>query len=310
MDSANLVLRLRRRLAFSVHVAFVLVLVFLLTRGDHEERIYDRLVERVRQQTSTNVETAVALNSVVHDLMIDRTNIWGEPIGGVYDHVFRSISQELNAPSSACGSFCAVLIKAIQNAGMNARYVQMTNRDGDLGVHIMVEAEVAPGQWALLCPLYDLTFRRPDGGLADYRDVQQNLGYYRAQLPAEWSPRYDFADVRYTNWEKIPVIMPALRTVLSWFLSPEELRTFCLRAYMTNIFFFYSFVLCTAYALYLLASILWSRHRRRPRGDLIAVEPVRPVPAPAQPARTRTSRATEGSDPCHGTGIGVRPMLG
>lgn len=244
--------------AIVAHVAFVLVLGFLLARADYEERVYARLVEHVRKTANSPEQVAVGLTSTVHELMISRNEIWGgPPLGGVYDTMFRAVSHELNVPTAACGSFCSVLVKAIQSAGINARFAQMTTADGVKGGHIMVEAEIEPGRWAVLGPLYDISFKRPDGSLASFSDVQQNFDYYKPQLPANWGESYRFQEVRYTNWEKIPVVLPALRTVLSWFMDKESLRTFCLRAYLTNVFGVYAILLCLAYAAFLLISILW-----------------------------------------------------
>jgi hypothetical protein len=47
--------------------------------------------------------------------------------------------------------------------------------------------------------------------------------------------KYNYAGVRYTNWTKIPVIMPAIKKVLD-FTAPEFASTFSVRRYVLNVY--------------------------------------------------------------------------
>src|SRR5207244_2077544 len=117
-------------------------------------------------------------------------------------------------------------------------------------------------RWALLGALTDVHFVRPDGNLASFEDVHNHLEYYRKQLPPDWNPAYQFDEVRYTNWEKIPVLLPALHKVLSW-LMPSQVETISLRAWVTNNFYAYAVGVSAIYVLLLVGRFGFRRRRRR-----------------------------------------------
>jgi hypothetical protein len=66
--------------------------------------------------------------------------------------------------------------------------------------------------------------------------VQANWNFYVTQLPGEYDQHYRYEDVRYSNWTKIPIIMPAIKKILDKTIGKPEadtisLRTFFLRKY-------------------------------------------------------------------------------
>jgi len=76
--------------------------------------------------------------------------------------------------------------------------------------------------------------------------------------------KYKYAGVRYTNWTKIPVIMPAIKTVLD-FAAPEFESPFSVRRYVLNVYRVYEVGLLSllfAVAAYLLLRMASVRKRR------------------------------------------------
>ncbi len=63
----------------------------------------------------------------------------------------------------------------------------------------------------VLDPSYDLVFRKPDGNFASFSDVNSNWNWYKNQPPKDYNTDYKYEEVRYTNWNKIPLIMPTLK---------------------------------------------------------------------------------------------------
>jgi hypothetical protein len=241
-----------------------MLIAFLVIRGDYENRLFRRLVEKTVQPGMSRPQAAIVLKDRVYELMKARGQIYGEALGGPFTLLFTSFATQLNAPDSVCGSASGVLVRALQTAGFPARYVQMTAGNG-LGAHIMVEAEVEPGHWAVLCPTFGVHLTRPDGKLAGFEDVRQNFEYYRPQFPAGYNFTYKFEDVRYTNWQRIPVVLPAMRWGLSLFMSPESLRTFCLRSCIKNYYYLHAVLLAVAYGGVLVIRT-WVRRRALPVG--------------------------------------------
>jgi hypothetical protein len=112
--------------------------------------------------------------------------------------------------------------------------LKITNRiaqmkvKGLYGGHILVEAKTAKG-WIVLDGLYDQYFKKAGGGLASFKDVQHNWNYFRDQVPVGYNQDYSYEGVRYTNWDKIPVVMPVIKGVLALAVGKEEANNFSLR---------------------------------------------------------------------------------
>jgi hypothetical protein len=137
-------------------------------------------------------------------------------------------------PNQACGAYAGTLARLLRVHGYDVRIAQMLDAPGDAGeaLHILVEVEI-DGRWVVLDPSYGLAFRRPDGALASFADVQADWPSYAAQVPPGYDPRYRYAGVRYTNWGKVPVLLPAFREVLRLFLG-DRVDTLSVRVYLLD----------------------------------------------------------------------------
>lgn len=141
-----------------------------------------------------------------------------------------------------CGSFTLVLAKALERAGIEFRIAQMLC-DGRTACHVLLEALV-DGRWVVLDPLFDQAFVRPDGQLASFADVSADWASYQKQIPADRTQldpcgerfydteHYDYAAVRYMNWNKIPIAMPVLRFVLRAVLGQATVDQLSARSYL------------------------------------------------------------------------------
>ena len=113
--------------------------------------------------------------------------------------------------------------------------------DGKFGGHVTVEAYTG-SRWVALDPSYNLYFLRPDGRLASIADIHGNWEYYRHQVPPGYMPDYQYEDVRYTNWSKIPIVMPALKKILTLFIGVQRTNSISLRVLFLDAYdiYFYS----------------------------------------------------------------------
>lgn len=168
---------------------------------------------------------------------------------------------DLLTGAGACGSYTAVLGRVFDRAGIPIRIAQMScvRDSGEVvqGCHMLIEAHVE-GKWSVFDAMYNLTFRTPEGLLAGFEDVSQNWKYYRNQTsedyPQDW---FTYHEVRYTNWDKVPVLMPAIREVLGWGLG-EKIETLSVRAHVLDKFYilflgylFFSSVLASVIAVFI-----------------------------------------------------------
>jgi hypothetical protein len=80
-------------------------------------------------------------------------------------------------------------------------------------------------------PLYDVYFIKPDGkSLASYADVQKDWTFYSKQLPPNYNHDYRYEDVRYCNWNKIPLLMPAIKKLLDLTMGKQKADEISFRA--------------------------------------------------------------------------------
>jgi hypothetical protein len=133
--------------------------------------------------------------------------------------------------------------------------------DNKYGGHILLEAKTSKG-WVVLDGSYDLFFKNPDGNLASFADVQGNWEYYKKQLPQGYNYAYRYEDVRYTNWNKIPIMMPFIKSVFALFMG-KNADTFSMRTYFIRKF--HVLFQCTIFIYSTLLLIAMYRYFRKNR---------------------------------------------
>jgi hypothetical protein len=129
----------------------------------------------------------------------------------------------------ACGSYSMVLSRVLQGYKYEVRIAQMKSK-GVFAAHNIVEVNTSHG-WVVLDPLFDAYYINPSQKLASFDDVRGNWDYYKNQLPVNYDTAYRFEDVRYSNWTKIPVIMPSIKKILDLTIGKKEADTISLRTY-------------------------------------------------------------------------------
>ena len=150
-----------------------------------------------------------------------------------------------------------VLMRALQLADFDVRLVQLNVR-GVPGGHIVVSAELE-GRWVVLDPLFDLAFVDPLGRLAEVSDLREDWERYSKQVPDRYDLAYDYQAVTYTNWHKVPVVMPALRSGLAAIRGADYAATFSLRAHVLNVYRVYALGLALLYLPVVVATLVTIR---------------------------------------------------
>jgi hypothetical protein len=163
----------------------------------------------------------------------------------------------------ACGSYAFIASRLLAECNVPNRILQM-QVNGLPGGHILLEAKGSSG-WVVLDPLYDLYFTRPDGKKASFKDVQGNWELYRQQVPRDYDARYKYEGVRYTNWEKIPVLMPFLKSLSYAIIGKERTDTFSLRTLLLRKFHIIFLATAILYSFVLYATInRYVRSKKKP----------------------------------------------
>ncbi len=167
-----------------------------------------------------------------------------EEIDGMSE-LIRPVSYDLMTAKGSCGSYSMVLGCILHELGFKIRFAQM--KVGEVwGGHIIIEVQTQKG-WVVLDPSFELYFKKPNGDLACFKDVQNNWKAYRQQVPEDYIHDYAYADVRYTNWTKIPVVSPMLRGIFNFTIGKEQTEELSLRVFFIRKFKILYLIFLTLY---------------------------------------------------------------
>lgn len=218
------------------------LLFYFKTESSYEDSLFNALADDVREITQNgNDSLNLLINSLhtVHKVIASRQQFFNKDnITGFKAGMLEPVSVDLMTGKGSCGSYSLAMARLMKNLGFNVRIAQMKVGEIYAG-HNLVEIYVN-GNWVVVDALYDLFFLKPDGDLASFKDVQQDWNYYKRQVPSEYDMAYKYEDLRYTNWDKIPVVMPLVKQTLSWTLGAQRadevsIRMFTIRKF--DVFF-------------------------------------------------------------------------
>jgi hypothetical protein len=181
-----------------------------------------------------------------HFLMGNRASMFnGGTVKGVKADFFGPASVDLMTTRGACGSYAEVLARVLETYDLPIRIAQM-KANGTWAAHNIVEVKTDHG-WAVLDATFNAYFVRPDSHLASFADVQNDWAYYVKQLPPDYDLSYRFEDVRYTNWTKVPIVMPAIKKALNFFMGAQKADTISMRSYFLDIYAIYFYITLLIY---------------------------------------------------------------
>lgn len=249
------------------------LLLYFYTEDNYENKLFEALAFDARRNvvSRNDSDSILLLNGlhVVHNAIKTRSEFFGN-VGGIKAGFIQPITVDLMTGQGACGSYSLVMARLLLELNIDARIVQM--KVGDVyGGHNIVEARYK-NSWIVVDPLYNLFFKRPDGALASFNDVQRNWAYYKQQLPEGYNERYRYEGVRYTNWDKIPVLMPAIKKVLNLFMGEKKADTFSLR--IVTLRKFQTFFIITLFfqAITLFYMALYQRRKKKASSPVLQPE--------------------------------------
>ncbi|MEO6963298.1 MAG: hypothetical protein ABIY90_15110 [Puia sp.] len=213
-------------------------LFYFKMEANYEKEVFQAIRENVNSNITLNDpqdSVVVKVMHACHDLLNNRQPIFvDKAFTGFKAGILRPTSFDLMTANGACGSFAVVLARIFQGYQFPVRIAQMKAM-GVFAAHNIVEVETRHG-WVVLDPLFDVYFSKPDHKLASFADVKNNWGYYRSQLPAGYDTNYRYEDVRYSNWTKIPVVLPAIKKILDLTMGKAKADTLSMRTYFLRIY--------------------------------------------------------------------------
>jgi hypothetical protein len=266
--------RIFRNLYFLMFLnGFVLASLFYFNmESDYENGLFASIkysIDAKIDGNDTPDSVVVKAMNACHQLMVNRLPTFANNNTklGAEAGFFHSTSVDLMTTMGACGSYSQVLARIIESYHYPVRIAQM-KANGIYGAHNIVEVNTGR-YWVVLDPTFNLCFIRPDARLASFEDVSKNWAYYMKQVPTNYDMNYRYEDVRYTNWTKIPLVMPALKKLLTLAIGSERTNSFSMRTFFMNTFhvYFY-FALIFEIGLVLMTARLLIKTQVFPRRDI------------------------------------------
>jgi hypothetical protein len=208
--------------------------LYFLTESRYEKELFIAITRKIKEELPAQhndyafVQKALQTTSSLQD---NRFRVFGnQQLEGIKANIFHPTTIDLMTNNGACGSYVTVLSRILKSNNIHVRIGQM-KVNGNFGGHMIVEARV-DGKWVVLDPTYSLYFTNADGSWASFKQLQSNWNYYKSQVPANYNMDYSFEDIRYTNWNKIPAITPAIKSILNVLLGKETADTISIRPYL------------------------------------------------------------------------------
>ena len=251
--------RIFRNLYFLTFLnGFMLATLFYFKmEANYERELFSAIQYNVDSKINSNdSQDSIMVKAMhaCHALLNTRTSIFkDQTLDGIKVDLLQPASIDLMTAKGACGSYSMVLARTLENYNFPVRIAQMKAR-GIFAAHNIVEAKSNKG-WVALDPLFDAYFVRPDNSLASFNDVKNDWDYYKTQLPSKYDMRYRYEDVRYSNWGKIPLILPAVKKILDLVLGKEKADTISIRTYFLRMYDLYFYILLGLYIPLLIFTI-------------------------------------------------------
>lgn len=244
--------------------ALLVWVIGLLVLGFANERLYRAIVQNYIAQhgEQSEQEFAVGLLNLTHELVstrIDSLGGWQGP--SLRTSLIQPANLDLLIGDGICGSYVGVFTRIAQAAGLSVRIGQM-RCGATQGCHMFSEV-LLNGRWVVMDAMYNVAFRNDDGTMAVFEQVSANFGDYKSQLPSDYQFWFDYTGVQRTNWNKIPVVMPALRRALLWVVPAEAVDGFSARVYLLNWYFNQLYLTGILILAWLAVQRFWLFFRRR-----------------------------------------------
>ena len=250
---------IRNKIFFLIFLnGFLLALLaYFITEDNYENQIFKALATQVKQSTKSSHTDSILYQSLqlTYGLEKFRLTVFGDKkIQSFKSDLIRPVTFDLMTGDGACGSYSYVLSRMLNEMDIETRFAQM-KVNGKFGGHIVVEAK-SGNRWVALDASYSLIFTKPEGGFASFQDVKNNWNYYKSQVPANYDMSYSYDDVQYTNWSKIPILMPMLKSTLSFTMGEKAANEFSIR----NVFLRkFDFLFKITLFFYIIATIVFIR---------------------------------------------------
>ena len=220
--------------------------------SDYEDGLFDQIIKASISENMNDEKKTLILLNTTHSLLKQRSELFGQKKGiNLRDTLFRSYDVDLLDGRGNCGSYSFVLAKLLKRSGIKTRIGQL-KCDNGWACHIIVEAKIND-KWIVLDPLFNIIFKDQNNQMVGFKDLKGNFDNFKSQVPKNYPDEYDYDDIRYTNWDKIPFVSRPIKTFLTFFLSNKnDINEISLRLQVMNLYKIYLITVIVIYFIFLI----------------------------------------------------------
>ncbi len=238
--------------------------IYFKTEDTYESELFISIVNKINENhiAEKNADSFfIKAMDMANYLQHYRADVFADDdIAGWKAKLFHSTTVDLMTGQGSCGTASVILARILKSYNYQVRFAQM-KVGNTWGGHIIVEVKKHEG-WIVLDPLFRVFFTKPDGKLASFNDVHSNWEYYKQQVPKDYPMQYNYEDVRYTNWDKIPVVGNISKRILNLTLGKEKANEISIRSYLLrnyHLLFVITLILFIITAVYTFFSFMKQR---------------------------------------------------
>ncbi|MDI6841132.1 MAG: transglutaminase-like domain-containing protein [bacterium] len=185
------------RVLFSI---FILLEAFTLISIHRDNCLFDSIIKEVANKNCAKDNILALLDWVHINVKVKNTGTLTTP-------------RYILTYGSGCGGFAKVFAVLVRKMGIPARLL-FSYKDG-VPVHVVTEVYYQK-RWVVFDPYYKYYFPINDTLLATAEDLKNSSSLIEKVVDKKNYPftSYIYQDVRRTNWNRIPIILPAVYKLL------------------------------------------------------------------------------------------------
>lgn len=248
--------KLKNIVIVTLHFLCLFTIFFSAILWNNENVMFKNINRACWSTTNHKGDTAFISSSTRHifDMMNARRAQFHDKYKMSFEQkLFRSVNVDLMYGGGACGGYSKVLARHLQLNGFKVRIAQLKVPVVGYGGHNVVEYfSKTLNKWILIDPLFNMFISLPNSSPAGVKEIMKNWSYCSKQMPDDYSTKYKFLGVRYTNWEKMGFIGKSTYKIISFIFGKNYADSIALRPYFLSMYKVVALSLLYLYGTFLL----------------------------------------------------------
>ncbi len=230
-------------------------MIFSAIQWNNENLMFNNINRACWLTTENEGDTSFVRSSTKHifDMMNSRRAQFNDHYDlSIEQKIFRSVDVDLMYGGGACGGYSKVLARHLQLAGFEVRVAQLKIPVVGYGGHNVVEYfSKTLNKWVLIDPLFNMFIKLPNGNPASIAEIMENWSFCSKQMPSDYSLKFKFLGVRYTNWEKLGFVSESIYNSIAYVFGKDYADSIALRPYFLSMYKFVTLFLIYIYGTFL-----------------------------------------------------------